>query len=231
MTQRRGPRSILCFSLVVFLALVLWSPEAFSDDKATEALEAKAGRYAQGLLKKDKAEKLAKAVRKISRKKPEVRRVYYGQMVKAARSYIETASDGPFSGAAHVLLCGTEACEPATYKEVSPRPSEGEADHTGSSNGEVYQVKGEVSAPIKLSESAPQYTGITRWARIEGVVIVQAVIDKQGNVTDSVVLKGLPMGLTESTVRAIKQWKFAPATLDGESVSVYYNLTINYSLR
>lgn len=231
MTQRRETRRILYSSLIIFLALILWSPEAFSDDKGSKALEAKASRYAQGLLKKDEAVKLAKALRNISRKKPGVRQVYYGQIVKAARSYVETAPGGPFSGAAHVLLCGSETCEPATYREVSPGHRKAEAGHAGRSKGEADHKEGEASAPTKLSESPPQYTEIARWARIEGTVIVQAIIDEQGDVTDVVVLRGLPMGLTESSVRAIEQWKFAPATLDGEPVTVCYNLTVNFTLR
>ena len=61
--------------------------------------------------------------------------------------------------------------------------------------------------------------------------IVQAVIDKQGNVVDAKVLKGLPMGLDQEALRAIRQWKFEPATLNGKPVDVYYNLTVNFTLQ
>ena len=92
-------------------------------------------------------------------------------------------------------------------------------------------VGGEVKAPEKVSAPQPQYTEIARKARIQGVVIVQAIIDKQGNVTNVKVLKGLPMGLEEAAVDAIKQWKFKPATLNGRPVTVYYNLTVNFKLQ
>ncbi len=62
-------------------------------------------------------------------------------------------------------------------------------------------------------------------------MIVQAIIDKQGNVTNVKVLKGLPMGLEEAAVDAIKQWRFRPATLNGKPVTVYYNLTVNFKLQ
>ena len=62
-------------------------------------------------------------------------------------------------------------------------------------------------------------------------MIVQAIIDKEGNVTNVKVLKGLPMGLEEEAVKAIKRWKFKPATLNGKPVDVYYNLTVNFRLQ
>jgi protein TonB len=97
-------------------------------------------------------------------------------------------------------------------------------------DGPIY-VTGDVQKPEKLSSPAPQYTEIARKARIQGVVIVQAIIDEQGNVTNVQVLKGLPMGLSESAVEAVKQWKFKPATLNDRPVAVYFNLTVNFQLQ
>ncbi len=93
------------------------------------------------------------------------------------------------------------------------------------------EVGGNVRAPEKITYPQPAYTEIARKARIQGVVIVQAIIDKQGNVTNVKVLKGLPMGLEEAAVEAIKTWKFKPATLNGKPVAVYYNLTVNFKLQ
>ena len=70
-----------------------------------------------------------------------------------------------------------------------------------------------MNPPVKIKAPQPQYTEIARKARIQGVVIVQAIIDKQGNVTSVKLLKGLPMGLDKAAVDAIKRWRFEPATL------------------
>ncbi len=92
-------------------------------------------------------------------------------------------------------------------------------------------VGGNVLAPEKIHAPPPAYTEIARKARITGVVIVQAIVDKEGNVTNVKLLKGLGFGLDESAMEAIKQWKFKPATLNGKPVTVYYNLTVNFKLQ
>ena len=93
------------------------------------------------------------------------------------------------------------------------------------------QVGGDVQAPVKTYYPQPAYTEIARKARLQGVVIVQAIIDKQGQVTNVKILKGLGMGLDQATVDAVKKWKFEAATLHGKPVAVYYNLTVNFRLQ
>jgi len=93
------------------------------------------------------------------------------------------------------------------------------------------RVGGDVQPPVKLSAPSPQYTEIARKARIQGVVIVEAIIDKQGGVTNVKILKGLPMGLDTAAADAVRKWKFKPATLNGKPVAVIYNLTVNFRLQ
>jgi TonB family protein len=93
------------------------------------------------------------------------------------------------------------------------------------------RVGGDVQPPVKVSAPSPQYTEIARKARIQGVVIVEAIIDKSGSVTNVKILKGLPMGLDSAAADAVKKWKFKPATLNGKPVAVIYNLTVNFRLQ
>lgn len=93
------------------------------------------------------------------------------------------------------------------------------------------KVGGSVLPPRKIYSPAPPYTEEARQGRIQGVVILEAIIDAEGNVRDAKVLKGLPMGLTESALDTAMQWTFEPATMEGEAVAVYFSLTIRFSLQ
>jgi protein TonB len=87
-----------------------------------------------------------------------------------------------------------------------------------------------VKAPVVVTRVEPVYNETARRARIQGMVIIEAVIDRQGNVTEARVLKTLPLGLDQSALNAVKQWKFRPGTLNGQPVPVYYNLTVNFRI-
>ena len=94
-----------------------------------------------------------------------------------------------------------------------------------------YRPGGEVTAPIKIVYPSPLYTEQGRQNRVQGVVILEAIIDALGDVASVKVLKGLPDGLTESAVETAKKWKFEPAKRQGQPVAVYLNLTIRFSLQ
>lgn len=91
-------------------------------------------------------------------------------------------------------------------------------------------VDGDVRAPVKVHTPPPQYTEAARKARVQGVVILQAIVDREGNVRNVEALRGLPEGLDDQAIEAVCRWKFRPATLDGKPVDVYYNLTVNFTL-
>jgi TonB family protein len=96
--------------------------------------------------------------------------------------------------------------------------------------GPPYRVGDKVTRPEKISGAAPVYTELARRAQISGTVILEAIIDEQGNVENAKVLKGQPMGLDQAAVDAVQTWKFKPATLEGRPVKVYYVLTVNFSV-
>ncbi len=115
----------------------------------------------------------------------------------------------------HELLARSRAKPPA------PRQTQPGTLHVG----------GDVRKPEKISAPQPSYTREARAAKVQGVIIAQAVIDEQGRVTAVKILKGLPYGLSESAAATMRTWRFKPATLNGQPVAVYYNLTVNFRLR
>jgi TonB family protein len=94
----------------------------------------------------------------------------------------------------------------------------------------ALRVGGDVKAPVLVSKVEPIYSEEARRARISGIVILEAMVDKSGNVTDINILKPLPFGLDQAAIDAVKQWKFKPATKNGEPVDVAFNLTVNFKL-
>jgi protein TonB len=92
------------------------------------------------------------------------------------------------------------------------------------------RVGGDVKAPVVTNRVEPKYTETARTARVSGIVIVEAIIDKSGHVDQVRVVKGLPMGLSEEAERAVRQWHFRPGTLNGQPVDVIFNLTVNFKL-
>lgn len=91
-------------------------------------------------------------------------------------------------------------------------------------------VGGEIARPRGLHNPEPRYTEIARKARIEGTVILQLTLNRGGEVEDVKVLKGLPMGLTESSVEAVRTWRYEPALLNGKPVPVYMVVTVQFGL-
>lgn len=75
----------------------------------------------------------------------------------------------------------------------------------------------------------PRYTEEARRHGTSGTVIVRMVLRASGEVTDIVVLKGLPDGLNDSAVRAAQDTRFEPAIKDDRKVSQY--VRVEYGFR
>jgi len=89
----------------------------------------------------------------------------------------------------------------------------------------------DIAEPTIIHKVEPRYTEPARHAGIQGVVILDLIIDTDGRVESVNALRGLPLGLTRSAVDAVKQWQFEASTYKGNPVSVRYILTINFNLK
>ncbi|HEY2295943.1 MAG TPA: energy transducer TonB [Thermoanaerobaculia bacterium] len=92
------------------------------------------------------------------------------------------------------------------------------------------RVGDDVSRPEIISSTRPVYTELARRARVSGTVILEAIINEQGDVENVRVLKGQPMGLDKAAVDAVQTWKLKPAMKAGKPVKVYYVLTVNFQV-
>jgi len=129
-----------------------------------------------------------------------------------------------------------------TDEDVSPGPASdapstgGDGVPWGTNDGAgaddaARDITAEMTRPEVVQRVTPLYTEEARRARIEGVVIVRATIDRTGRVTDVQVLKPLPLGLDRSAVAAVQQWRFRPATLNGRPVPVFFQLSVKFNIQ
>jgi len=95
---------------------------------------------------------------------------------------------------------------------------------------DVYRVGADVQRPRLLDKIVPDYPELARRARLECVVIMEARIDRQGNVVDLQVLRPCGLGLTESALEAVRRWKYAPTTVNGRPVEVVLTATVTFRL-
>jgi protein TonB len=80
-----------------------------------------------------------------------------------------------------------------------------------------------------IHDVPPQYPPEAGRARLEGPVVLMAVIGQDGSVKDVRVESGLPI-LAQAAIDAVKQWRYKPYLIDGEPVEVDSRITINFTL-
>jgi TonB family protein len=82
---------------------------------------------------------------------------------------------------------------------------------------------------LLISRVPPVYPPVARQARIQGVVTLQAQIDKEGNVKQLDLISGHPL-LVQAAMDAVKQWKYKPFLLNGKPCEVDTQIQVNFSL-
>lgn len=95
----------------------------------------------------------------------------------------------------------------------------------------VVEEQPELIGGMKALEEAKEYPEFAKKAGIEGRVIVQFVVDEQGNVQDPQVTRGVHKLLNEAAVKAIEQMQFKPGKQRGEAVPVQMSLPVTFRLQ
>jgi periplasmic protein TonB len=84
--------------------------------------------------------------------------------------------------------------------------------------------------PRKIVHVNPIYPRVAQAARVEGVVILDAVIDAGGRVTSVRVLRSSPL-LDQAAIDAVQQWTFTPTLLNGIPVPIMMTVTVQFKLQ
>lgn len=87
-----------------------------------------------------------------------------------------------------------------------------------------------VTAPVPIYRIEPEYSEDARRAKHQGMVLLQAIIDRTGRVTGVRVLRSLGLGLDEKAVEAVRRWKFQPARKDGRAIEFLAAIEVNFRL-
>jgi protein TonB len=91
------------------------------------------------------------------------------------------------------------------------------------------KLGGNVQEAKIVARPNPAYPPLARQARIQGNVVLHAIIDKDGTVTQLEVVSGHPL-LVQSALAAVRQWKYQPTLLNSEPVEVDTTITVNFVL-
>jgi TonB family protein len=102
----------------------------------------------------------------------------------------------------------------------------------GGTGGGVYRAGGSVSAPRLLTQVRPRYTGQALRNKIQGTVVLEAVVTSDGCASQIRVVRSLDPGLDEEAVAAVLQWRFEPGRLaGGAAVDVLVTIMLDFTLR
>lgn len=94
----------------------------------------------------------------------------------------------------------------------------------------IFIPGGDVHAPKLLQRVEPDYPEAARRAHLEGTLILEATITAIGAVAEVRVLRPLNPLLDEAAERALLQWRYRPATLNGRAVPVYLTVTVRFGI-
>jgi periplasmic protein TonB len=91
------------------------------------------------------------------------------------------------------------------------------------------RVSSGVSTGLLIKKVTPNYPQLAKQARIQGSVVLQAEISKEGTIQNLQLISGHPM-LAPAAIEAVKQWRYKPYLLNGEPVAVETQVVVNFSL-
>lgn len=117
---------------------------------------------------------------------------------------------------------------PQASPGASPEQTGAQGDQPA--QGSRVRVSQMVSAGSLVKKAVPAYPEPAKRARLQGTVVLQAVIDTDGKVIKLSVLKPLGLGTEEAAVEAVSRWVYKPYLLAGAPVQVETQITVNYQL-
>ena len=103
----------------------------------------------------------------------------------------------------------------------------------GGTGGGVYRPGSGVEIPQLIAQVRPQYTADAMRAKVQGIVGLECVVERDGTVGRCDVKRSLDpnFGLDQEALKAARQWRFRPGTRFGEPVAVLVTIELTFTLR
>jgi TonB family protein len=102
----------------------------------------------------------------------------------------------------------------------------------GGTGGGLYRPGGSVTAPRLIAEVKPKYTNEAVLNRIQGTVVLEVVVTRDGRTSHIRVTRSLdPGGLDQQAIAAVAEWRFEPGRLAGTPVDVAVTILLDFWIR
>jgi TonB family protein len=143
---------------------------------------------------------------------------------------LQTADTGPASDPGPGPGSNTPGTPGVPWGKPGGLDTDGPPAKADVPEAKIYTVSGDVKSPRVLRRVSPPYPEVARRMRLNGTVILECIIDQSGHIRDAKVLQSSFAAFEQPALDAIRQWEFAPGTLNGQPVNVQFNLTISFHL-
>jgi periplasmic protein TonB len=120
---------------------------------------------------------------------------------------------------------------PDNFVADIPNPDEMMFDPPESPSHVIYSLSQNIEAPTVKWSIQPVYPAAVRRIGLEGMVVLEAVITRDGNVSDIRIAKSLHSFCDQAAVQAVRQWRFNPGLMNGIPVDVRMHLTVSFRLK
>ncbi len=135
----------------------------------------------------------------------------------------------------HAVKTGTNAVRVDMQSETAdPQAVNNEAANTAPAPSSIVQAAETMhlspdAAQVVSRSVEPDYPLLAKQMQVQGSVVLQALIGRDGNIEDLHVISG-PAILSSAAMQAVKQWRFRPYYLSGEPVETQARITVNFTI-
>ena len=134
-----------------------------------------------------------------------------------------------WSAVAVCTVIGVGTCASALALRVEVGPAIGQTVGAPVAANKPLQVSAGVMSGNVLEKVTPKYPQDAKDAKVQGSVVLHAIVDKTGAVQDLTVVSG-PEALRQASLDAVKRWTYKPYLMNGEPIAVETTMTVTFTL-